>query len=77
MDEQTTASEPAATPSSRSLAQRWRSGRIGFPALVALLLVLGAAGLGAASIGGWGSVTVLVIVIVAFLALITSWTVTG
>jgi hypothetical protein len=55
----------------------WRTGRIGFPALVVLLILLGAAGLGAASIGGWGSVAVLVILIVAFLALITSWAATG
>jgi hypothetical protein len=54
----------------------WRTGRIPFPALVVLLILLGAAGLGAASIGGWGSVAVLVILIAAVLALITSWAVT-
>ena len=57
--------------------RRWRTGEVGFPTLVVLLLVLGAAGLAAASIGGWGSVTVLVILIVAFLGLITSWSVSG
>jgi fatty acid desaturase len=51
----------------------WRTGRIGFPALVILLLVVGAAGLAAASIGGWGGVAVLVILIVAFLSLVASW----
>ncbi len=57
-------------------AAGWRTGRIPFPALVVLLIVLGAAGLGAASIGGWGSVAVLVILIGVVLALITSWAVT-
>ncbi len=55
----------------------WRTGRISFPAMVILLLVVGAAGLGAASIGGWGAIAVLVILIVAFLALVTSWAVSG
>jgi hypothetical protein len=68
MDEQESPVEPELSG--------WRTGRIGFPALIVLLIVLGAAALGAASIGGWGSVAVLVILIVAFLALITSWAVT-
>jgi hypothetical protein len=67
MDEQSTPAGPA--------AKNWRTGEIGLPALVGLLLVLGAGGLAAASIGGWGSVAVIAIVMVAFLGLITSWAV--
>ncbi|HEX4432153.1 MAG TPA: hypothetical protein VHZ96_22980 [Frankiaceae bacterium] len=67
MDEETTPAVPA--------SKNWRTGEIGLPALVGLLLVLGAGGLAAASIGGWGSVAVIAIVMLAFLALITSWAV--
>ncbi len=74
MDEQTS---PAATPTPALRKANWRTGEIGFPALIALLLLLGASGLGAASIGGWGGVAVVVIVLAAFLALITSWAVSG
>jgi fatty acid desaturase len=70
--------EDAASPKhSVPASRRWRTGEVGFPTLVVLLLVLGAAGLAAASIGGWGSVTVLVILMVAFLGLVTSWAVSG
>jgi hypothetical protein len=72
MGEDAASAEPTA-----SLSQRWRTGAVGFPTLVVMLLVLGGAGLAAASIGGWGSVAVLVILMVAFLGLITSWTVSG
>ncbi len=65
------------TPTSPPPAQGWRTGRISFPAIAALLVVAGAAGLGAASIGGWGAVALLVILIAACLALITSWSVTS
>lgn len=67
MDEETAPAQPAAS--------RWRTGEIGLPALVALLLVLGAGGLAAASIGGWGGIAVLAIVMLAFVGLITSWAV--
>ena len=69
MDDQTSSAGPA--------SRNWRTGAIGFPALVVLLLVLGAGGLAAASIGGWGSVAVVAIVMLAFLGLITSWAVSG
>jgi hypothetical protein len=58
-------------------SQRWHTGEIGLPALVVLLVLLGAGGLAAASIGGWGSVAVIAIVMLAFLGLITSWAVSG
>ncbi len=76
-DERT--SEPAieTSPAPAPELPRWRTGRVGFPALVVLLVVLGAAGLGAASIGGWGGVAVLVILIVGFMALVTSWAFTS
>ncbi len=61
----------------RSAITLWRTGEIGFPALIVLLLVLGAGGLAAASIGGWGSVAVVAILMVAFIGLITSWAVSG
>ncbi len=69
MDEETTPPRSAFTP--------LRTGEIGLPAVIVLLLVLGAGGLAAASIGGWGSVAVVAILMVAFIGLITSWTVSG
>ena len=71
MDEQTSPAPPA------SRKTNWRTGEIGLPAVVVLLLLLGAGGLAAASIGGWGSVAVIAVVMLAFLALITSWAVSG
>jgi hypothetical protein len=61
-----------ATPA-KPASQRWRTAEIGLPSLVVLLLVLAVGGLAAASIGGWGSIAVIAIVMLAFLGLITSW----
>lgn len=69
MDDEQSAQEPASV--------LWRKGDIGLPSLVALLVGIAIAGLAAASISGWGSVAVLIILIVACLGLITSWVTTG
>jgi hypothetical protein len=65
-----------AVPATAPPLPPWRTGRISFPALVTVLVVVGAAGLGAASVGGWGGVALLVILVAACLATITSWAVT-
>jgi hypothetical protein len=67
---------PDTTPA-QPASQRWRTGEIGYPALIVVLLALAVGGLAAASIGGWGSVAVVAIVMLAFLGLITSWAVSG
>ena len=64
------------TPTQRA-SKNWRTGVIGLPALVGLLLVLGAGGLAAASIGGWGSVALVAVLMLAFIGLITSWSVSN
>ncbi len=51
----------------------WRTARIGWPSIVLLLLALGGAGLGAASIGGWGGFALIVVLVVAVLALVIMW----
>ena len=51
----------------------WRTARIGWPSIILLLLALGGAGLGAASIGGWGGFALIVLLVVAVLALVITW----
>jgi hypothetical protein len=71
MDEQTSPARPA------SRKPNWRTGEIGLPALIVVLLVLAVGGLAGASIAGWGSVAVIAMVMLASLGLITSWAVSG
>jgi hypothetical protein len=60
-------------PGSRSYAQRWRTARIGWPSLIALLVVMAGVSLGAASGGGWGGVAVIVLITVGMLGLLYVW----
>ena len=67
-----------AVPAASALpaGQRWRTGRIGLPSMIGLLLVIGAGGLAAASINGWGGIAVVVVFSLVFIGLIASWAVT-
>ena len=52
---------------------KWRSLRFGWPSLILLLLALGGAGLGAASLGGWGGFALIVALVIAMLAMLYVW----
>jgi fatty acid desaturase len=50
-----------------------RNARIGWPSIVTLLVLVGAAGLGAASLGGWFGVALIVLLVVLMLGLMYVW----
>ena len=62
-----------ATRTPRAQRPSWRTARIGWPSIILLLLVLGGAGIGAASIGGWGGFALLVVLVGAVVALVILW----
>jgi len=57
----------------RRALQRWRQLPVGVPSVVLLLVVLAGLVLGAASLGGWGGVALVVAVLAAVVALVHLW----
>ena len=50
-----------------------RSAEIGWPSLLLTLSVLGGVGLGGASVGGWGGISLVLLVMAAAIALTFVW----
>ena len=56
-----------------AISRRWAQAEIGFPWLVALMVVLTAVVAGGASLGGGGGLAIIVAALVAMIALLVLW----